>query len=104
MSAASMRPLTGENPHMYEISIPVDAGQCYAKLLRKAAKLVKQLDPDGCWVSGMYWSEGRDRMAMTITVSHPRPKCVTCRHREPHNRGGIGVCANPGCGCDGPCT
>lgn len=30
--------------------------------------------------------------------------CITCFHDEPHNGGGIGVCAHPDCGCDGPVT
>jgi hypothetical protein len=31
-------------------------------------------------------------------------KCMTCGHENPHNTAGIGLCAKPDCGCDGPVT
>lgn len=102
--SAIVRDKFGEKPFIYEISIRVDEGQSYAKLLKKASKLVRQLDPDACWVSGITWSESRDAMVLTVIVSNPHPKCVTCKHRDAHNAGGIGVCRHAACGCDGPCA
>lgn len=102
--SAIVRDKFGEKPLMYEISIRVDEGQSYAKLLKKASKLVRQLDPDSCHVSGITWSEGRDAMVLTVIVSNPHPKCKRCGHREPHVGSGQCVCLFPGCSCDGPCT
>jgi hypothetical protein len=30
--------------------------------------------------------------------------CPECKHDDKHDRGGIGVCGHPGCGCDGGMT
>lgn len=66
---ANVRELWGEEYRAWEISITADDVLGQFKVLKSAARLVRDLDPDSVHLSGISWNPQRDTYVLYVIAS-----------------------------------